>query len=133
MEKLFFFINKPTEIREVSKMEANSCVCCIHSNMKLACKSLFESNEELFSGLFDINNPSQLFVCSDLTEDCYNNKCKECCGDKVMSAKINRSDLCYDITWLKWVARDKDDKSYSRVQKIQMDVIEIIKQKHGPK
>lgn len=57
--------------------------------MKIAATSLFNTQPEMFKGILDNPDLTQLFVCSSSTYDCFINKCPACRNDKMLIQKFD--------------------------------------------
>lgn len=111
----FFFLSKPEEVIENSKIAQRVCVCDIHANMRMSLLPLLESQAVEISQPFD---PIEYLICNEPTVDCFENNCINCMDDKFLITKINR-DLEFPISWQKW---ETDNRSkFQRINKVPIE------------
>jgi hypothetical protein len=100
-----FYYLKPDNVELVSQTPVEMCLCDEHENVRFCTEALESSNSIFVKYRFDFNI-AEKFVCEEVTENCWKNRCSRCKNVALIKQFVqsNSSILNLEaiVTWTQW-------------------------------
>ena len=90
---------RPKHVFLSSDLPVNVCTCRYHQNFMLFCEAMHKIQSDF--PLYSHDLPPSL-VCNENSDDCWNNKCDKCKGEKRFMEKFPLFDASVEVTWCQW-------------------------------